>query len=238
VAQPVAPALPVRDPSLVITAIPPGIAELAPARPPVMAPRGPASLPPTLNPFHINMVQPPAPAGPPANRPPGEPANDITIQLEPPDPIRLFGRLENEETLHKRMVEEARERQPMERITFPDTPILSKEAYMGRSWPHRYRFVEPHYVCYYRLPFQQINAERYGWDFGAVHPLLSAGTFFAECVTLPYYLFTDPCRWDECSAGQCLPGDPVPFLLYPPELSLTGTFAEAATIMALVAIFP
>jgi hypothetical protein len=35
-----------------------------------------------------------------------------------------------------------------------------------------------------------------------------------------------------------LPGDPVPLLIYPPELSLTGTVMEAGTIVALFAIFP
>ena len=55
---------------------------------------------------------------------------------------------------------------------------------------------------------------------------------------LPYHMATDPCRKCECSAGYCLPGDPVPLLCYPPQLSLTGAVAEAATIAALFAIFP
>ena len=35
-----------------------------------------------------------------------------------------------------------------------------------------------------------------------------------------------------------VPGDPVPFLLYPPGFSVTGLMAEAGTAVALFAIFP
>ena len=55
---------------------------------------------------------------------------------------------------------------------------------------------------------------------------------------LPYHIGTQPCRCYECSAGYCLPGDPVPYLLYPPELSLSGFLLEAGTVVSLAAIFP
>jgi hypothetical protein len=35
-----------------------------------------------------------------------------------------------------------------------------------------------------------------------------------------------------------LPGDPVPLLLYPPEINLTAGIVETATIVGLIAIFP
>ncbi len=98
--------------------------------------------------------------------------------------------------------------------------------------------IEPNYVIYRRLYFQQNNFERYGWDLGPVTSVVSAATFLADFLTLPYHAFTDPCRCMESNAGWCLPGDPVPLMLYPPELSLTGTLAEAGTVLALVAIFP
>ena len=44
--------------------------------------------------------------------------------------------------------------------------------------------VEPNYVCYNRLYFEQINAERYGWDLGFVAPFISAGEFFKDVVLL------------------------------------------------------
>ena len=55
---------------------------------------------------------------------------------------------------------------------------------------------------------------------------------------MPYHMGTQPLRHYDTGAGQCLPGDPVPFLLYPPEFSLTGAIAEAGVVVALYAIFP
>ena len=128
----------------------------------------------------------------------------------------------------------------MERVTFPDEPILSRETYYGRgaAWPHVTELVAPNYVCYGRLLFQQTNMERYGWDLGILSPVLSGALFYFDVITLPYHVATAPWRCYESSAGYCLPGDPVPLLLYPPELSVTGTIGEAAALLAVLAIFP
>ena len=87
-------------------------------------------------------------------------------------------------------------------------------------------------------PNLQRRIQRYGWDLGVLHPVVSSAIFLKDVVTVPYHLGTNPLRCRECNAGYCLPGDPVPLLLYPPGLSLTGTATEVATILALVAIFP
>ena len=122
----------------------------------------------------------------------------------------------------------------------PDEPVLSRETYYGRgaAWPHTTELVAPNYVCYGRLLFQQTNMERYGWDLGILSPVISGAEFFFDVFTLPYHVATAPWRCYESSAGYCLPGDPVPLLLYPPELSLTGLAAEAAVVTGLVFIFP
>ncbi len=49
-----------------------------------------------------------------------------------------------------------------------------------RTW--LYRIVTN--VCYGRLLFQQKNAERYGWDLGPLHPVLSGLVFFGDVATL------------------------------------------------------
>src|SRR5262249_34041205 len=100
------------------------------------------------------------------------------------------------------------------------------------------RAVEPNYVCYDRMYFEERNSERFGWDLGIIQPLVSAGIFFFDVAALPYHVGTDPCRKYECSAGYCLPGDPVPYLLCPPRLSLTGAVLEAGAVVSLVGIFP
>jgi len=159
------------------------------------------------------------------------------IQLEPPGKERVF-QLEGEAALKERLRQEARQRPTHERIDFPDEPPVSTQRYAPRAFPPMVEVAEPHYVCYRRLLFEDLNSERYGWDLGFIQPFVSAGAFYWDLATLPYHLGTEPCRKYECSAGYCLPGDPVPYLLYPPELSLTGTVFEAGTIVALFAIFP
>jgi hypothetical protein len=166
-----------------------------------------------------------------------EKAAEQTIQLEPPGPERLF-RLESEDALRERWRQETWSSRPGDRQVYPDEPILTREKYYGRSWPQRTLSVEPNYLCYNRLLFEQINAERYGWDLGPVGAVLSPLEFFGDVVTLPYHAFSDPFRRCESNAGYCLPGDPVPLLLYPPGLSTTGTLSEAATILVLLAVFP
>jgi hypothetical protein len=169
-------------------------------------------------------------------RAPGE-RGEYTIQLEPPGPNRLFRR-DSEPTLQERMRQEARDREGVERIVFPDEPQLTTESYVARVFAPTQETVEPNYVCYQRLLFEQKNLERGGWDLGIFTPVASAGKFFWDVVVLPYNVWTRPFQPCECSAGYCLPGDPMPLLLYPPELSLTGAIMEAGTVVGLVAIFP
>jgi hypothetical protein len=161
----------------------------------------------------------------------------VQIQLAPPGPQRVF-RLDSEAQMNERMRQEALEREPPEHITFPDEPILSREPYRGRNWPEQKLLVEPNYVCYGRLFFEEKNAERYGWDLGPIAPEVSALYFFKDLALLPYHIGTDPCRKYESNTGYCLPGDPVPYMIYPLDLSVTGALNEAAAVVTLLAVFP
>jgi hypothetical protein len=159
------------------------------------------------------------------------------IQLNPPGPERLF-RLESDASLQERMRQEARQRVPLERITFPEEAPLTTEPYRPRKFPLGMELVEPHYVCYHRLLFEEVNSERYGWDLGFIQPVVSAGAFYKDFVLLPYHIGTRPCQCFDCSSGYCLPGDAVPYLAYPPEVSLTGAAAEVAWTAILFVAFP
>ncbi len=162
----------------------------------------------------------------------------IPIQLEPPALSVLAQSLQSDEQLKERIRQESREGRTLERITFPVDPVLSREIYHGRKWDPMRLEVAPYYVCHGRIPFQQLNFERYGWDLGIVQPLICTSLFLFDFAMLPYQLATEPCRCFEYNTGWCLPGDPVPLLLYPPELSATGFVAEVATIVTLAAVFP
>lgn len=98
--------------------------------------------------------------------------------------------------------------------------------------------VEANYLCYGRLYFEDKNSERYGWELGPLQPFVSTLKFYKDVLSLPYNYGTRPCQRFEANAGYCLPGDPVPYLIYPVEASLTGGLLEAGTIVGLYAIFP
>jgi hypothetical protein len=221
---------------------------LSPAKLPLPIPvpitsRGPAAPPPrvasltsdtsyNLNPVAYQQRSPQQRAAP-------DETLEYPIELEPPGPQKLFGRLDSEAALMERMRQAARERVPAERIEFPVEPVVGgRGPFVQRTFPQATMFAEPNYVCYSRLFFEEKNSERYGWDLGPVQPIVSTAAFYKDLIFLPYHMFTNPCRWYECSAGYCLPGDPVPYLCYPPQLSLTGSLAEIATGVALFAMFP
>jgi hypothetical protein len=98
--------------------------------------------------------------------------------------------------------------------------------------------IEPAYVCYGKLLFENLNVDRYGWDLGIVGPFESALHFYKDVVLLPYHCGMDCFRKYECDAGYCLPGDPVPYMCYPPHYSLTGAACEIAAGVAIAFIFP
>jgi hypothetical protein len=172
------------------------------------------------------------------NRDPNPPAA-IPLRLEPPGLEVLAESVQSDASLQERIRQENRERPTgLERITFPVDPVLSRDTYHGRKWDPMRLEVAPYYVCHGRLPLQQINFERYGWDLGIIQPVICTGLFLFDVAMLPYELAKEPCRCFEYNTGWCLPGDPVPLLLYPPELSATGFAAEVATIVTLVVVFP
>jgi hypothetical protein len=160
------------------------------------------------------------------------------ITLVPPGFERVFGRLESESSFNERVRQATRDRDLKDRTNFPPEPIVSKEAYKSRTFTAHNVIVEPNFVPHGPLLFEQKNFERGGWDLGILSPVASAGKFYCDFVTLPYHLASQIGRGIETSAGKCLPGDPVPFLLYPPEINVTAGFVQTAAVIGLIAIFP
>ena len=167
---------------------------------------------------------------------PGEVPYEIVLEV--PSIGRVAASVESDAQLKERIRQENRGRKNLERIIFPADPIISTDRYNGRKWYPMRLEVAPYYVCYGRLRFEQPNFERFGWGLGVFTPLISSGMFLWDFVTLPYHMAMEPCRCFEYNTGYCLPGDPVPLLLYPIEISATGFVAEVGTILTLVACFP
>ena len=185
--------------------------------------------------------QAPAPLVQTAAYQPGPALNDQQVQLEPPGLERL-GRLDSDEKLFERIRQETLLLNPNERPIFPESPVLARDRYAGRGtlWQPRRMTVEPNFVCYRKMQsmFEDKNMERYGWDFGPLSPVMGTTKFLYDVAFLPMKVFANPCRLQECSAGHCLPGDPVPYMLYPMEWAAEGITAEVVVVAALVAIFP
>src|SRR5262249_31157826 len=138
----------------------------------------PGQMDPAVMPVQMRAAAPPPPA---SAR--DDPPTAFRIPFELPGPERLF-RLDSEEAFFQRVRQEARERKP-EELVFPEEPVLSKDPYYGRDWPCMKMVVEPHYVCHGRLYFEDLNAERYGWDVGLIQPFLSGALFFKDVAFFP-----------------------------------------------------
>jgi hypothetical protein len=160
--------------------------------------------------------------------------------VDPPGPERLF-RLDSEAQVKERIRQENRRPGGVERMLFPEEPVVATEPYNPRERQQKFHptteVAEPNYVCYHRTFFDQLNAERYGWQLGVLQPAISLGTFYLDVILLPYHIGTDPCRHYECNSGYCLPGDPAPYLIYPPDINLTGLAAEAAAVTGITFAF-
>jgi hypothetical protein len=160
---------------------------------------------------------------------------EYLTELNLPLRERVF-RLDTEQELYERIRQSNKKTQPT--TSFPEEVPLSKEPYVPRNFPALAEAVEPNYLCYQKLLFEDLNSERYGWDLGYIGPFVSAGIAVKDMLLFPMHAGTDMFRVHESNAGYCLPGDPVPYLIYPPEVSLTGAILEAGVVVTLIAIFP
>lgn len=165
-------------------------------------------------------------AGPRAGTDPYE----AYIRLDPPGKERLFGSRDTERELEERMRQERRDTGLADPVVFPEKPELTTETYQTRRFAPTVVLAEPNYVVYRRLYFEDKNSERYGWDLGPIQPLVSTLCFFKDVALWPHNFASYPCRRFDTSAGQCLPGDPVPYICYPPEFTTAGLLAEAGVI--------
>ena len=152
---------------------------------------------------------------------------NFQVLMEPPSFERLFGTLDSEKMLEARMRQQAKQhvRRKMT-CKFPYNPPLTTEKFQARAIPAGRMMAEPNFVCYNRLYFEDKNSERYGWDLGFIQPLVSTALFCKDVAFWPYQAASRPFQRSETSAGQCLPGDPVPYLIYPPDISASGGLLE------------
>ena len=144
-----------------------------------------------------------APSPPPAQIKPSGKIEDSAeffakiMQLTPPAAGRLF-QMESEDALRARWQKEARANKwPLE-IEFPDSKAKGPEPEPARARPLLSLVVEPHYLCTPPLWFEQLHAERFGFDLRGLQPFVSAGRFYTDLAILPLQWAPPPLRLFEC----------------------------------------
>lgn len=160
------------------------------------------------------------------------------VRLDPPGREKLFGSRDTEAELEERMRQEVKDAGRPEAVQFPDKGDLTQEAFKARQFPPTRVLAEPSYIVYGRLYFEERNAERFGWELGPIQPVVSTLQFYKDVLFLPLHCGSAPHRCWETNAGQCQPGDPVPYSWYPPEVTATGVLYQFGAIAAIVAPLP
>lgn len=160
------------------------------------------------------------------------------IQLDVPSMDRVL-RVENDAALFERIRQEYRTRN--DRAVFPQTVELDKEVkttLQARQIPPQTAYVQPSFVVYNPLYFEDLNTERYGWEMGALQPLISTCHFYKDLIMLPYNSAVLPPWCCDANSGYYNVGEPVPYICYTPPWSWKGAIAEAGTFVGGAAIFP
>lgn len=93
-------------------------------------------------------------------------------------------------------------------------------------------------VSYFPLYFEEPNLERYGYNYGALQPFVSAGRFFGRIPALPYMLGAYPP--DECMypLGYERPGSCPPYQVERFPFSWRGSVYSGLTATGLVFLIP
>lgn len=98
--------------------------------------------------------------------------------------------------------------------------------------------IEPGYLVHRRLLFEEKNSERNGWDLGFIQPLVSTAYFCKDALLLPAHIASNLTERYDASAGKCLPGNTVPYYLYPEEITLFGATVGAVVVTGAAFVFP
>jgi len=197
----------------------------------------------------VSIVQTPKPADKSAEKVPLPMPKSAAM----PIPSEKAFRLEDDKTLETRIIRELTEASKARALQDDKTklpteekftlPVYQPVAAAGTPLPPRafaptQLLLEPSYVVHRRLLFEELNAERHGWDFGIAQPLISTAQFYGDVLLWPARLASNLDERYDTSAGKCPPGSPVPYFLYPKEITPFGALVGFTVIGGTLAIFP
>lgn len=187
------------------------------------------------------LVKPPAPLAGQTAQPPGQNPlrpgfNDEGLFTEPTR--EALYRVDSEATKFERFRQLRKAAGRMD-LDFPDEDAIRITATMTkRDFPPTQAVERASYVVYQPLYFQQINAERYGWELGIFQPVVSAGQFYGDVLLFPYKFAANPPWQCDTNVGYALPGDPEPLRFLTTPFSWRGVAAQAGVAVGGAAIFP
>ena len=84
------------------------------------------------------------------------------------------------------------------------------------------------------LYFEEINLERYGYNYGHLQPIVSAAHFFATIPLLPYEMTVHPPHEEVYSLGYYRPGDAAPRQRRRIELRADAGAMETAAVIGTI----
>ncbi len=146
-------------------------------------------------------------------------------------------RMGGDDTLRIPKESEIQHRELLAKIAPTTTPVNPAIARIAAT-PPRQSLLEPGFVVHRKLFFEEKNSERYGWSLGMAQPLVSAAYFYKDLLLWPTHMASNFRERYSTNAGKFLPGSPVPYYLYPPEVTLFGLSIGTAAILGVVFLFP
>ncbi len=233
--------------------------QLVPATTPVAAQAPPAAAPgklPDVKPSPEPSPEDKAAAPKPESKDAPPPIAVLDPRVAPIDRGRAF-RLDDDAELNKRILDELVEfdrkkfetDKPGQKFVFeaekyalppPAKVGATGVAYVPKTagYSPTAALIEPGYVVHRRLLFEEKNSERHGWDLGFIQPLVSTAAFYKDTLLYPAHVASNLYERYDTSAGKCLPGSPVPYYLYPEEITLFGATVGALAILGTAYVAP
>ncbi|QDT97381.1 hypothetical protein [Gimesia aquarii] len=118
--------------------------------------------------------------------------------------------------------------------------IPARQVVMGesRNWAVTTKEWEAPGLVYNPLYFEEPYLERYGYNYGALQPFISAGRFFGRIPALPYMIGAYPIHECRYPLGYARPGDCPPYQVEKLPFSPRGALFESLTVTGLVFLIP
>lgn len=118
---------------------------------------------------------------------------------------------------------------------FPTRHVVMGDS---RDWELATKEWEAPGTSYNPLYFEEPNLERYGYNYGAIQPFVSAGRFFGRVAILPYMIGAYPLHETRYPLGYARPGDDPLYQVEKLPFSARGAVFEGLTATGLVFLIP